>query len=170
MSKNKGGDKVKIASLDEFKEQFNQRFTFDFSYNGKQMSIEYEQISPKLQLELDKIFNRSAGADVLASCEVFPPRKTDPKTGAESYDFEDVEYKKALLGKAEIVQALALYHAVPIFREGKPGLTDRNEIVEYIQSQGNQSILQGLWLRILYGTGINLSELADFTSGRGLEN
>lgn len=181
---------VALASLSDFQAKFKKRFTWEFTYDGQAMTIEYEQIPPKVQVELDRIFQRIQRS-ALRSTEVMPPikktskkvpkKKTIDKDGnevveeyedklVEEYDLEDLVYNQKLDEKFTEVRALTLYHTVPIFRDAKPGLTDRQEILEHVYAQGNLYVLEGLYNQVVQHSGLSAAEMVNFISGNSQES
>lgn len=78
--------------------------------------------------------------------EVMPPYLKD-KDGAptDRLDVTDAAYlrrKREVMRKA---RSLGLYWSVDVMRAGKPGLTDVNEIHEFVSAQATDTVLEQLW-------------------------
>lgn len=108
---------------------------------GEVVSIEYRLLRPD---ETAMILDRTS--------TILPPHKENPPEGEfnpETHlDFTNAGYIKKKRDAENEARAMALYWCVTMFTEDNPGLSDVDDIVQYIQSQLEDSMLEQLYLAV----------------------
>jgi hypothetical protein len=66
--------------------------------------------------------------------EAHPPTRTRAD-GQIEFDRSEPEYIKKLAHRQKLARAMALYWCVPLLAEGRPGLSERERVYEYVQGQ-----------------------------------
>jgi hypothetical protein len=144
-------ERKEIKSLAELQAECEKTIYVDVDYNRKPFRIPARRLRPSEDAALDDIIN-----------SVMPPMIRGKTMEDDRPDFQNPDYIKNR-NRVEIeARALGLYWTVPLFADAQPGLTDRKQIVEFVQSKFNAQILSLLWQAIRDG-GITLAELVNFT-------
>jgi hypothetical protein len=141
-----------IKSLDELRGIVEKTVTVEVIFDGRPLAIEVRRLTPREDMIIQEIL------DVVV-CPVIQGKT--PEQDRPDYASLDYIRKK---NQAEVeARALAIYWCVPILQQGRPGLTDRREITDYVQSLLNAQMLTVLFAAVRHG-GVTLGELVNFTS------
>jgi hypothetical protein len=81
----------------------------------------------------------------------------------DRYDYNNEKYQAELEKLKRTARALAVYTGCPAVQAGKPGLSNRDEIRDYVQGILTEHILNILHLNIMAG-GLDVAERVNFTS------
>lgn len=85
------------------------------------------------------------------------------RPGQERFDLTDPDYTRRREEASRKARALALYRAVPIFSEAKPGLTSPEAMRDFIEQQLTEEILNALFAAVVpSGAGEDANSWAGF--------
>lgn len=144
----------KVYTLAMLQQQCETKKEVQFTLDNIPYAVEVRTLTPDEDAQLEQILDA-----------VVPPMRPVPggKAGdAPMPDIANVEYQKKKSEAGLMVRALALYWAVPIFCQEKPGLTNGTDIKNFIQSKLNNAILDVLFAGVRNGR-IGTASLVNFT-------
>lgn len=123
-----------ITSLAELNALCQQKQKVEFDFNGSQCALEIRRLTPAEQSKIVEIVE-----------SVVPPIQKGRTPEEDRVDTFDATFRAKKAEAATKARSLALYWAVPAFREVKPDLRDPGEITNFIQGQLTEPILNVLW-------------------------
>lgn len=148
---------IAVTSLSVLQEQCDKPLQIEIKLDKsmdpdeRSFTVTARRLRPKEEAELRNLI------DV-----VVPPFIKGAKAEDDRPNFNDPDY---ILRKNQVeneTRAMAIYWCVPIFSEEKPGLTNRKEICDFVNSKLNDTLLNVLFLAVREG-GVSLAELVNFT-------
>lgn len=152
----------KITSFDELAGLLAKPVSCVFKLDGQDIEIQVNRVTPLLAEQVRKL-RRS----------VTPPFKKDRNPPAGDYDPLDAKYLEARDAMEIKCRALIVYASCPLVSAKKPGLTNPDDLVAFVQGVLSENMLDLIMLTAQAG-GMNLDEevqrRANFTSTPGSEN
>jgi hypothetical protein len=141
----------KVSSLAELSAIVDKPLLIEFDWMGSLVQIEARRLRPAESAILSEMMD-----------EAVPPVIKGRTMDEDRPDYGNVDFikKKAQVGIE--ARAMALYWCVKMFSDAKPGLSNRKEITEFIQSQLSESVLRAMWNGVSHPV-IEKSELVNFT-------
>lgn len=144
---------VLITSIDQLSLMVAAPLHAEFSLDGRVVRIPCRRLTPREEATINAIER-----------EVAPPKVIKgPKPDDDRIDYISPDYVARREEAARIMRAVTLYTACPVIAAGRPGLTDRRQILDHVESLFTTHILDLIHLTIRAG-GIDVSERVNFTS------
>lgn len=141
-----------LATLAELNALCREKKKVEFVFNGKPCEIEIMCLTPAQQAKVQDIEN-----------SVQPPLIKGKTSEEDRFDITNANYIKAKGDASNKARAVGLYWCVPAFQADRPGLTDPQLILNYMQDQLSENILETLWRAVIMAGGVQQSELVNFT-------
>ena len=153
----KSTEPIVIATLDQLQALVDAPVYCDFALDGQLIRVPCKRASQDVE-------------EQIRSIEREAQPKFDPKRGPNGdYDYSAPDYLAKRDKNAKVARALRVYTCCPAVAAQKPGLTDREQIYQYVKSILSENILELIALTT-QGGGVGLVEKVNFTSPAGLEN
>lgn len=136
----------------------------------RQVSILVRRLTPAEEAKVNLIALRALPPVVVAS-----DGQGKPASGKEAeprFDLSNPEYQEKAQHNKLLARALALYCAVPMFREGAPesvrenGELNLTRLLDWVQEQATEEVLETLY-RAVSGGGADFAEALNFFSPGG---
>jgi hypothetical protein len=131
--------KLEVKSFKELQQMVEQPIFAHVVMNGAVVQIPCRRVTPAESYELELVLK-----------ECLPPQKQEE--GGQPYmDIDDPQYRAEKDQKRIEVRCLAAYWGCPLYRQERPNLTNRKEIVEFVQKQFSDLILRTIAGTVLEG-------------------
>lgn len=141
----------KIATLDELSAILDKPMTVEIDFMGQVIQIDCRRLTPAESAILSEIVD-----------EAIPPVIKGKTMDDDRPDYDNPIFLKKKAQVAIEARAMGIYWCVPMFNQAKPGLTNRVEVTNFVQSKLNEGVLRALWQSISMA-GVNRADLVNFT-------
>lgn len=144
---------AKITSLADLQAMLNNPIKVKLTVADKQIELECRRLTPKELADIDAIEQ-----------EVLPPMVRHPGDDRtkDYFDTADAQYRKNRAQKSREARAIAIYLGCPLFSQQKPGLKNRAEILEFVESCLTEALLMVIYEAIVQSEA-NLDAHVSFT-------
>ena len=150
--KDQDQNSLRIESLGQLKELLEKPVMCRFEVDGQEIELPCRRLNPKTQEAVQGILR-----------EAQPPFKRERGPNGD-YDYLDVKYLEKRDKNMKVARALVIYSGCPALAADRTGLTDAQQIYDFIQNGPlSETVLELISLTIQKG-GIDVRERADFTS------
>lgn len=128
-----------IKSLDELNQLCSKPFNVTLSIDGQSYSIPCRRLTPCESAQIAMIID-----------EVLPSQQLG-QDGKEAQYTVDSATRKKLAEANRDAMAMTVYLGCPMYREKKPGLTNRKDIREFVDSVLSDHVVQAIYNAIVGG-------------------
>jgi hypothetical protein len=150
---------MRITNLAELQARCERPIAVQFVLDGQVIEVPVRRLSPAEQEKVDQVYDFAENR----SRELRPPLLKGRTPEEDRYDYNNEKYQAELEKLKRSARALAIYTGCSAVQAGKPGLSNRDEIREYVQGILTEHILNILHLNIMAG-GLDVAERVNFTS------
>ena len=119
---------------------------------------------PPIEVEARRLTPAEAARVNLEMRRALPKIVPGDKPGEERFDLADPEYRRNQQEALVRARALAVYLAVPMYQQARPGLENLDEITAFVQGKLTEEVLVILCNAIIPGLDDQVSQATSFFS------
>jgi hypothetical protein len=157
MKKNPTDKVIRIGSADQLQELLSEPLEARFQIGARNICVPISPLSPATADQVRGLQRKAR-----------PPYKKDLGTNGD-YDYFDTKYLEEKDLNSKKARAITIYCHCPAVAAKKPGLTNPDQIYQFVQTLFTENVLDVLAAKIMEGD-LSLEAQVNFTSTPGSES